>query len=120
MRVPSYGPAVAAALTAATARLLQQLFTPFLYVSNRGHNSIAIYRVDTSSTGRLHPIGWEPVQGVTPKNLAIDPSGGWLFVNNAKTDSNVIFSLDARTGGLSTISKIEMKKPMRAVFNTLG
>ena len=46
----------------------------FVYVSNRGHDSIGIFRVD-ESTGLLSPVAWEPTKGATPRFIGLDPSG---------------------------------------------
>jgi 6-phosphogluconolactonase len=72
----------------------------FLYGSNRGHNSIAIYAVD-DTTGKLRLIGHEPTQGKTPRNFAIDPSGTFLLVANQDSDTTVSFRIDPDTGALT-------------------
>ena len=46
----------------------------FVYVSNRGHNSIAIFAVDAAS-GKLTSVGWESTQGKQPRFFALDPAG---------------------------------------------
>ena len=46
----------------------------FLYGSNRGHDSIVIFAIDTA-TGGLTPVGWQSTQGRTPRFFALDPSG---------------------------------------------
>ena len=72
----------------------------FLFCSNRGHDSIAIFKVD-SRTAVLTAIGHEPTEGLTPRDFAIDPTGTFLLVANQKSDSVVVFRLDQRTGRLS-------------------
>jgi 6-phosphogluconolactonase len=84
----------------------------FLYVSNRGHDSIAIFRVDAASSGNLHVVGWESVQGKSPRNFMIDASGRWLVVANTETDSLVTFSMNPLTGLLNAVSQVTVKKPM--------
>ncbi len=69
----------------------------FLYCSNRGHDSVALFAID-ARTGRLTPLGHTPTQGSTPRNFAIDPTGRYLLVANQKSDSVVTFRLDPRTG----------------------
>jgi 6-phosphogluconolactonase len=69
----------------------------FLYCSNRGHDSIALFGLDTR-TGGLTPLGHTPTRGSTPRNFAIDPAGRYLLVANQKSDSVVTFRLDPRTG----------------------
>ncbi len=69
----------------------------FLYGSNRGHDSIAIFAVDAAS-GKLRPIGHEPTQGKTPRNFSIDPSGNYLLAANQDSDNVVVFRIDPATG----------------------
>jgi len=71
----------------------------FLYGSNRGHDSIVIFRIDKQN-GKLHSIGHESTQGKTPRNFAIDPSGTFLFAANQNTDTVVTFRIDPKTGKL--------------------
>jgi len=72
----------------------------FLYGSNRGHNSIAIYAID-DTTGKLRLIGHEPTQGKTPRNFAIDPSGTFLLAANQDSDTIVSFRINRDTGVLT-------------------
>ena len=65
----------------------------FLYGSNRGHDSIAIFEIDSES-GLLTPIGHEPTKGGTPRNFVIAPSGDHLLVANQSTDNIVVFDID--------------------------
>ncbi|MGH6689562.1 MAG: lactonase family protein [Gammaproteobacteria bacterium] len=69
----------------------------FVYVSNRGHNSLAIFAVDEAS-GQLSPVGWEPAQGTTPRFFALDPSGTFLYVANQNSDTIVCFRVDDASG----------------------
>jgi 6-phosphogluconolactonase len=72
----------------------------FLYGSNRGHDSLAVFRVD-ASTGRLAPAGHAPTRGKAPRHFAIDPSGQWLIAANQESDSLTVFRIDQETGGLT-------------------
>lgn len=72
----------------------------FLYCSNRGHDSIAAFRVD-SRTGALTALGHTPTGGKTPRNFAVDPTGRFLLVANQRSDSVVTFRVDASTGALA-------------------
>ena len=72
----------------------------FLYGSNRGHNSIAVFAVDQQK-GTLTLIENASTQGGPPRNFAIDPSGQYLFAGNQQTDSIVLFRIDAQTGRLT-------------------
>jgi 6-phosphogluconolactonase len=56
----------------------------FIYASNRGHDSLAIFRVDETN-GRLSVIGHAATQGMTPRNFAIDPNGNYLLAANQDT-----------------------------------
>ena len=69
----------------------------FVYVSNRGHNSIATFAVDAQD-GTLAPIGWEPTQGQKPRFFTLDPAGEMLYVANEDSDTIVAFTLDAASG----------------------
>ena len=72
----------------------------FVYGSNRGHNSIVIFRID-QRTGELTYVGHESTRGETPRNFAIDPTGRFLLVANQDTDTIVMFRIDQQTGRLS-------------------
>lgn len=76
----------------------------FVYGSNRGHNSIAIFAVDPG-TGRLTAAGHEPTQGKNPRNFAIDPTGAYLLAENQDSDSIVVFRIDPATGGLKQVGE---------------
>ena len=60
----------------------------FLYGSNRGHDSITVFRID-QSTGKLTTVEREPTQGKTPRNFRMDPTGKYLFAANQQSDSVV-------------------------------
>lgn len=90
----------------------------FLYVGNRGHNSLAILAVD-AATGKLSPIGHVPTRGETPHNFGIDPTGNYLIAANAKPGNAVVFRIDRETGLLSfTGSEIEVPIPACVRFMT--
>ena len=72
----------------------------FVYVSNRGHNTIAGFSVD-QSTGKLAPIGHFPTAGRTPRNFGIDPTGEYLLAANQQSDTVVLFRIDPQTGALT-------------------
>ena len=72
----------------------------FLYASNRGHNSIAVFAID-SSNGTLVPIQNVDTQGKTPRNFALDPSGRLLLVANQNSNSLVSYRIDAFSGLLT-------------------
>lgn len=72
----------------------------FVYGSNRGHNSIAIFRIDPK-TGQLTPAGHQPTGGKTPRNFGIDPTGTFLLAANQDTGNVVVFRINPETGQLS-------------------
>ena len=71
----------------------------FLYGSNRGHDSIAVFRVDPQS-GKLAFVEHEPTQGRSPRNFNIDPTGAWLLAANHNGDNIVVFRIDRDSGEL--------------------
>jgi 6-phosphogluconolactonase len=71
----------------------------FVYVSNRGHDSIAMFAVNPES-GRLRSLGHEPTQGRTPRNFTLDPTGAWLLAANQNTGNVVSFRIDQDNGRL--------------------
>lgn len=88
----------------------------FVYSSNRGHDSIAVFAVD-AKTGKLTLIQNESTQGKTPRHFAIDPGGLWLLAENQNSDSVVGFAIDAATGKLKpTGQTITVGSPVCAVF----
>jgi 6-phosphogluconolactonase len=72
----------------------------FVYASNRGHDSLAIFSID-EFTGLLASVGWESTQGKTPRFFAIYPAGTFLYVANQDSDTIVTFRVD-QTGGQLT------------------
>ena len=82
----------------------------FLYGSNRGHDSIAIYAID-AETGLLTYVDRAPTLGKTPRNFAIDPSGTYLFAAHQDSDSIVTFRIDLETGKLTPTGQV-MEVPM--------
>ncbi len=88
----------------------------FLYGSNRGHDSIAIFEID-QATGRLKALGYESTQGKTPRNFAIDPTGQYLLAANQDSNTIVVFRIDGQTGLLkATGQKIDVPAPVCVRF----
>jgi len=99
-----------------TAEVLVHPSGRFLYGSNRGHDSIAVFRVE-ESTGKLTPVEREPTQGKTPRNFRIDPTGKYLFAANQQSDSVVVFRIDRQTGALEpTGTSVKVPAPMCVRF----
>ena len=83
----------------------------FVYGSNRGHDSIAIFAVDEQN-GKLRYVGCEPTQGETPRNFGIDPTGAYLLAANQATDNLVVLRIDKQTGDLApTGHAVEVPSP---------
>ena len=72
----------------------------FVYGTNRGHNSIAVFAVD-QATGTLTAVEQVSTQGEWPRNFAIDPTGAYLLAANQNTDNIVIYRIDAESGRLT-------------------
>ncbi len=72
----------------------------YVCVSNRGHNSIATYKIDQKSA-KLTLLGFTPTQGAITRALSFDPSGRFLFAANQRTGSIVSFLFDVENGKLS-------------------
>jgi len=82
----------------------------FLYGTNRGHDSIAVFEI--GDDGRLTLIGTEPSLGQGPQNLAITPGGELLLCANMPDNNVVAFRIDPKTGGLKSVGEpISMPKP---------
>jgi 6-phosphogluconolactonase len=76
----------------------------FLYTSNRGHDSIALFSIDNKN-GTLTLVDHFPTQGKEPRNFEIDPTGNFLFVANQESNNIVVFRIDQSTGKLSPTGK---------------
>jgi 6-phosphogluconolactonase len=99
-----------------TAEVVVHPSGKFLYGSNRGQDSIAIFRVDPK-TGELTAAGHQGSGIKTPRNFNIDPTGKFLIVANQGGDSLVVFAIDAKTGELTpTGQKIEVPGPVCVKF----
>ena len=77
----------------------------FLYGSNRGHDSIAIFAIDEDS-GTLAVVGHQATQGQTPRNFAIEPAGNYLLAANQDSDTIVTFKVDKETGLLEPTGQV--------------
>jgi 6-phosphogluconolactonase len=88
----------------------------YLYVSNRGHDSIAVYAVD-AQTGLLTSRGWTPSGGKTPRNIMFDATGLFLFAANQGSGNVVVFRQNPETGALtSTGAELKMDQPGSVAF----
>jgi 6-phosphogluconolactonase len=87
----------------------------FLYVSNRGMNSIAIFAVQEKEQ-KIKLIGHEETKGEMPRNFTLTPTGDYLLVANQNTDNIVAFRRDAVTGLLTFTDQINAFKPVCLLF----
>jgi 6-phosphogluconolactonase len=71
----------------------------FVYSSNRGHDSVALFRIDAAN-GTLTFVEARETGGKTPRNFAIDPSGRYLFAANQNSGTMLVFNIDQATGQL--------------------
>ena len=77
----------------------------FLYGSNRGHDSIALFAID-EATGTLTARGHTPTQGKDPRSFTLDPTGAFLLAANQNSDSVVTFRVDLSTGVLTPTGSV--------------
>src|SRR6266702_2678014 len=88
----------------------------FLYVSNRGRDSIAVFAIDPVK-GKLTPVADIATQGKTPRNFAIDPTGKYLLAANQRSNDIVVFKIDPATGALTLTGQvIEVPSPVDIAF----
>jgi 6-phosphogluconolactonase len=88
----------------------------FVYCSNRGHDSVAIYGTD-AGTGSLTPIGWQLTQGRIPRFVGLDPVGRFLHAANEQGDTIVTFRVDADSGLLAATGQVvNNSSPVTIVF----
>jgi len=88
----------------------------FLYGSNRGHDSIAVFAIDPK-TGKPSLVENQSTEGKTPRNFGIDPTGTYLLAANQDSDSIVMFRIDPSTGRLKpTGQKVSVPSPVCVKF----
>ncbi|MGB5819942.1 MAG: lactonase family protein [Saonia sp.] len=87
----------------------------FLYGSNRGENTIVIFKVD-QRTGRLTLVGRESVHGNWPRNFTLDPTGNFLLVANQKSDNICVFKRDVQNGTLHFLYETALPDPVCLEF----
>lgn len=84
----------------------------YVYGSNRGHDSLAIFAVD-EATGALTAAGFVSTRGKTPRNFAITPDGKWLLAANQESDSVVLFRIDIASGlPVYAGAEVSIRKPV--------
>ena len=88
----------------------------FVYASNRGHDSIAVFAIDEGS-GKLKQVQIISTQGKEPRGFQIDPTGRFLVVGNQKSNTITVFRIDEKTGELNfTGETIEVPTPVAFQF----
>ena len=98
-----------------TAEILIDTAGTFLYVSNRGHGSIAVYAIDRA--GLLSMVEHAASGGRTPRNFSIDPTGHYVFSSNQDTENVVILRIDRATGRLTpTGAQVPLANPGSVAF----
>ena len=90
----------------------------FLYASNRGHDSLACFKIDQDS-GKLTLVEFEPTGGKTPRNFGIHPGGKFIIAANQNSDSLRVFAIDQESGKLrDTGHGAKCPKPVCVTFST--
>lgn len=87
-----------------TAEVLVHPSGKFVYGSNRGHDSIAVFAFDASQAA-LTPVAHTSTGGKTPRNFRIDPTGKFLLAENQGSDSIVVFKIEPSTGKLTQVGQ---------------
>ena len=82
------------------AEILMHPSGKFLYATNRGNDSVAVFSVQ-ADTGRLTPLQFISTEGKTPRNAEFDPTGKWLLVTNKDSNNAVVYRIDQSTGRLT-------------------
>ena len=95
-----------------TAEIVVHPSGSFVYVSNRGHDSIAIFQIDVA-TGKLTARGHCSTGGRTPRNFCLDPTGAFLLAANQSSNDVQVFRIDHKTGDVIPAGvKIEVGSPV--------
>tara|TARA_R110000737_G_scaffold338767_1_gene360110 strand:+ start:681 stop:1790 length:1110 start_codon:yes stop_codon:yes gene_type:complete len=87
----------------------------FLYGTNRGENTVVIFKID-DTTGKLKLVGRESIKGDWPRNFTIDPSGKYVLVANQRSNNIVVFKRDIENGTLSFVSQVDLPSPVCLKF----
>jgi 6-phosphogluconolactonase len=99
-----------------TAEIATDAAGKFLYASNRGDDSIAIFAID-EKTGKLSLVDRVKTGGKEPRHFTLDPTGNWLFAENQNSNDIRIFRVDPKSGRLSSTSHtIQVNSPVCVVF----
>jgi 6-phosphogluconolactonase len=91
----------------------------FLYNTNRGHNSVTMFEVDSDS-GKLDVIGWESTRGEWPRGMNIGPSGTFLYAANQNTDTIAVFRIHLANGKLKFSTLVHTPTPVDVEFGSVA
>jgi 6-phosphogluconolactonase len=99
-----------------TAEIVVHPSGKFLYASNRGRDSIAVFAIDPAK-GTLTAAGDFSTQGKTPRNFALDPSGNFLLAANQESNNIVVFRINPSTGAITATGQpSQVPAPVDIVF----
>ncbi len=89
----------------------------FLYTSNRGHDSVTVFRAEPA-TAALEAVQVQPVRGAFPRNINLSPDGGWLLAAGADSGTVAVHKVDPETGRLTyqTRNVIQVPAPICVLF----
>lgn len=101
--------------TGSTAEIAVHPSGRFVYGSNRGHDSIAVFTVGVG--GALTLVEYQSTRGQTPRNFSLDPTGRWLIAANQQSGTLAVFSIDQTTGALSPVGPLtSVGAPVSVLF----
>lgn len=100
-----------------TAEIVAHPSGKFVYGSNRGHDSIAVFRIEDAAKGTITLVQNAPAGGKTPRNFNLTPDGKWLVAAHQDSDSIAVFSVNPADGTLTaTPHRATVGKPVCLVF----
>ncbi len=91
----------------------------YLYASNRGPNTIAIFAIDGQS-GKLTPRGWFGSGGKVPRGFGIEPQGKFIVVANKESDNLSVFEIDYSDGSVTLVDQAEVTAPQAVKFFSIN
>lgn len=101
--------------TGTTAEIAVHPSGRFVYGSNRGHDSIAVFAVRAG--GALSLVEHESTRGETPRHFALDPGGRWLIAANQRSNTLAVFRIDKTSGRLSPVGPLtSVGSPVSIIF----
>lgn len=107
--------------SSSTAEIAVHPTRGFVYGSNRGHDSIAVFAPDPEKNGALELVEHESTGGRTPRSFGIEPGGRFLLAANQDSSSIVVFRIDSATGALEPTGKsVAVPTPVCVVFRARG